>query len=74
MAHHTLTIDLDWPDTVPVALEQVAPEVVASCVGLAAHMADQALTSLGIPAAITITRTTHTTGPPMQLLDPEPGA
>lgn len=60
MAHHTLTIDLDWPDTVPVALEQVAPEVVASCIGLAAHMADQALTALGIPAAITITRTTHT--------------
>ena len=64
MARHTLTIDLDWPDTVPVALEAVAPEVVASCVGLAAHMADQALTGLGINAAITITRTTHTDPPP----------
>ena len=64
MARHTLTIDLDWPDTVPVALEHVAPEVVASCIGLAAHMADQALTGLGIPAAITITRTTHTDPPP----------
>ena len=56
-----VTIDIDWPDTTPVALENVPPEIIASCAGLAAHMADQALTSLGIPAAITITRTTHTT-------------
>lgn len=61
MPRHTLTVDIDWPDTVPVALETVAPEVVASCIGLAAlaHMADNALAGLGIPTNITVTRTTH---------------
>lgn len=59
MPRHTLTVDVDWPDTVPVALETVAPEVVASCIGLAAHMADNALAGLGIPTNITVTRTTH---------------
>lgn len=58
MAHHTVTVDIDWPDTIPAALENVPPEIVASCIGLAAHMADQALTALGINAAITVTRTT----------------
>lgn len=58
--HHRVTIDIDWPDTTPVALENVPPEIIASSAGLAAHMADQALTALGINAAITVTRTTDT--------------
>lgn len=56
---HTIVVDLDWPDTTPVALETVAPEVVASCIGLAAHTADTTLAGLGIPTTITVTRTTH---------------
>ncbi len=59
-SHHRITIDLDWPDTTPVAVEAIPPEILASCIGLAAHMTDQALTTLGINAAITVTRTTHT--------------
>lgn len=67
---HTITVDLNWPDTTPAALEHVPAEVAASCIALAAHMADTTLSGLGIPTAITITRTTHSdTGPPMQPLD-----
>lgn len=54
--HHRITIDINWPDDTPVAVENVAPEVVASCIGLAAHTADTALAGLGIPTTITVTR------------------
>lgn len=68
---HTIVVDLDWPDTTPAALETVPPEVAASCIALAAHMADTTLSGLGIPTAITITRTTHSdTGPDHQLEQP----
>lgn len=54
--HHRITIDVDWPGDTPVAVENVAPEVVASCIALAAHTADTALAALGIPTNITVTR------------------
>lgn len=54
----TIVVTVDTDDDLPVAHAGIPAAVAESCIGLAAHSIDQALTTIGVPAVIAVTEPT----------------